>query len=147
MFRFGLLLLSIMIVGPALGQETSPQAEQKIRDALRGDSPKPTGDGMLDDIIEIVRRRGSILDGSILDGSVLDVPNPASEATGPAPPSPPSIESRAVETRALAAEQLLRAARLLMHAGDADESRRDLVARMRSEAVKLLTAVDPATID
>lgn len=139
MFRFGFLFLAIVVADSAVGQETTPRAEQKIRDALQGDSPKPTGDGMLDDVIDLVRRRGSILDGSVLDSPEM---RPKAAASGLVSQPPHSIESRA-----LAAEQLLRAARLLMHAGDVDECRRDLVARMRSEAVKLLTPTNPAKTD
>ena len=47
-----------------------------------------------------------------------------------------------IEMRAIAAEQLLKAARLLGRAGGGDQERRDLVARMRAEAVKLLTPLD-----
>lgn len=161
MFRYCIALLGMVVTCLALGQETPPRAEQKIRDALRGKSLEPTGDGMLDDVIEIVRRRGSVLDGSVLDGDMLDTSEQSLPNRDSAEPrssgqnflhgggtTARAIRSRRdIENRAAAAEQLLRAARLLMQTGDADASRRELVAQMRAEAVKLLSQADPVPVD
>ena len=68
----------ISVAAQEIAQDAKPipKAEQKIRDALNGDAALPTGDGMLDDVIDIVRRRGSILDGSVLDEPELaEVPS------------------------------------------------------------------------
>jgi hypothetical protein len=101
-------------------------AEQKIRDALDGRSPVgETGDGVLDDVLGIIKQRRSILQGSSLDPINSD-----SQTTG---------GRHSVSKMALAAEQVLKAARLLENVGRPDQGRADLVKRMRAEAVKLLS--------
>ncbi len=109
-----------------LPAEFPSPAKQKIRDALDGKSPDgETGDGVLDDILGIIKQRRSILQGSSLDPIDSD-----SETTG----GPHSVSKMA-----LAAEQILKAARLLENVGRPDQGRADLVKRMRAEAVKLLS--------
>ena len=108
-----------------IAEPVSP-AEQQIRDAIEGKSPAgETGDGLLDDVLGVIKQRRSILDGSSLDFLDSD-----SETTG----GPHSVSGMA-----LAAEQMLKAARLLEKVGTADQDRADLVKRMRAEAVKLLS--------
>lgn len=46
------------------------EAEEKIHKALEGDPLNPTGDGMLDDVLSVIRKRGSVLDGSVLDSQI-----------------------------------------------------------------------------
>ncbi len=104
----------------------SSPAEQKIRDALEGDSSAgETGDGVLDDVLGIIKQRRSILEGSSLD----PIHNDSETKGGP----------HSVSKMALAAEQMLKAARLLENVGTPDQDRADLVKRMRAEAVKLLS--------
>lgn len=100
-------------------------AEQKIRDALEGKSHQATGDGVLDDVLGLIKQRRSILKGSSLDPANSD-----REAT-----SGPHAESEV----AWVAEQMLKAARLLESIGAPDQGRSDLVQRMRDEAGKLLS--------
>lgn len=100
-------------------------AEQKIRDALQGRADKPTGDGVLDDVIGLIKKKGSILDGSSLD------PNQDSAEK--------VTTAGLISRKAHAAEQLLRASRLLSQFDSNDPSRLELVNQMRAEAVKLLT--------
>ena len=108
----------------AEGEQRSA-AEQKIRDAIEGNSPTgQTGDGVLDDILGVIKSRPSILDNSSLD------PNARSGQTnGP----------NTISKKAHTAEQLLKASRLLEGVGPDDENRSDLVHRMRAEAEKLLS--------
>ncbi len=107
--------------------EPIPPAKQQIFDALEGKSPAgETSDGLLDDVLGVIRQRRSILDGSSLDFSI----DGDAETTG----GPTSSSSMA-----LAAEQMLKAARLLEKVGASDQDRADLVKRMRAEAVKLLS--------
>jgi hypothetical protein len=104
----------------------SSPAEQKIRDALEGKSSNgETGDGVLDDVLGIIKQRRSILEGSSLDP--IDIDSETTEKPG------------SVSKMALAAEQILKAARLLENVGRPDQDRADLVKRMRAEAVKLLS--------
>ena len=97
-----------------------------------------TGDGVLDDVLGIIRQRGSLLEGSSLD------PTAGADRQN-APPS--GHRATAGPTRnAYVAEQLLKASRLLesVTAGEdaglaAEADRAALVKRMRAEAVKLLS--------
>jgi hypothetical protein len=100
-------------------------AGQKIREALDDELPRhvTSGDGVLDDVIGIIKRRGSILDGSSLDTNVV-------------------IEHRRTNgnsKQAYVAEQLLKSSRLLEGIGSSDTNRADLVNKMRAEAVRLLS--------
>jgi hypothetical protein len=95
-----------------------------IRKALSDDpEARHSDDPILDDVLQIINQRGSILDGSSLD---------IEPAAGPRP-------STDVGSKALAAERLLKAARLLEQIEPQDHSRRDLVKEMRRETVRLLS--------
>ena len=118
----GFVLLGVVMT-TADDKPTDPAA-QKIRQALEGDeSVKPTGDGVLDDVIQIIKRQGSVLDGSSLDE---DQPSKR-------------VVADPVDRRALVAEQLLKSARMLSVLEQPDDDRRKLIRRMRSEAASLLT--------
>jgi hypothetical protein len=98
--------------------------ENQIRDALQGELPAtPTNDGVLEDVLQVIKQRGSVLDGSVLDAEPDQSPAPPAKAF----------------TATLAAEQLLKAARLLEKTGPLDQDRAELVKSMRAEAVQLLT--------
>jgi hypothetical protein len=103
----------------------SPE-EQMFRDALQGNfSEIRMGHGVRDDVIGIIKKQGSILDGSVLD------PRRSGDETNS------SSEDRS--KKAFAAEQMLKASRWLENIGPADSDRADLVNRMRAEAAKLLS--------
>ena len=105
--------------------DPEPGALKHISDILQQNKPvTETGNVEIDELAEILAGMGSVLDGSQLDSSL----EPDHEVTG-------SAESE----RAVAAELLLKTARMLEHLGPPDRSRRQLVMRMRGEAVKLLS--------
>ncbi|MEM6690623.1 MAG: hypothetical protein AAF664_14405 [Planctomycetota bacterium] len=103
--------------------------EDSIREMLSDPRLRPatTGDGLLDDVLEVIRRNGSILDGSSLD------PN-SSQSTGDS--SPPSKDEPAS-----VAMQLLATAQSLSHfdEGHPDgSSHAPLILKLRQAAGKLL---------
>ncbi|TWU47413.1 hypothetical protein Poly51_52130 [Rubripirellula tenax] len=118
-----------------IAPETAEKVEHKIREALDGNAPAETGDGVLDDVLGVIKSQGSILDGSILDDRTTNT-DPGRRLTSR------TRQSVDVDRRAVAAEQLLRAARLLLAADPTSESGVRLVAQMRREAVKLLSHTD-----
>ncbi|WDQ19088.1 hypothetical protein [Rhodopirellula sp. P2] len=92
----------------------SDRAAEKIQKALEGDAPVPTGDGMLDDVLNIIQRRGSVLDGSVLDSEIDPLSDPAdqrSKVSGPGTKDVGSLSGPAASFRL--AEQLLATARRL----------------------------------
>jgi hypothetical protein len=108
----------------AVAEPPALPAEAEIRKALEGQPlPATTGDGILDDVLHIIRDQGSILEGSSLDPAVETEAGDREVATS---------------QHARAAEQLLKASRLLEKLGPVDEDRRALVNQMRAEAGKLL---------
>jgi len=108
----------------AVAEPPASRAEEKIRLALEGKLPvQETGGGILGDVIGVIQERRSVLEGSSLDPSV-----------GNTKATPIAARSK----RAHAAEQLLRASRLLEELDATDQERTDLVHRMRAEAVKVL---------
>ncbi len=113
-----------------LPQVATP-AEQQIRNALEGKSNGPTGDGVLDDVLGLIKNQGSILDGSVLDNKTELNSSPQTAIDRSA-----DIE---IDRRARVAEELLRTARLLIEVGPVDQARAELVASMRREAIRLLT--------
>ena len=118
---------------PQISAEVDTDAARVIQNAIDG---KPLGgpvnDGLLSDVIQVIRKSSRIntssLDPDLLreDGTLLE------------PES--NTESNAKRaTRVRAAEQLLKASRLLERAGKDQPERMDLVNRMRAEAVSLLS--------
>ena len=107
-----------------------PQTQQRILQALKGKRGPESGDGVLDDMLEIIKRNGSVLDGSELESveSELD----SNRGLGK-----PASDSR--PNRARAAESLLKTARRLERIEPLDKTRCELVNQMRREAVRLLT--------
>lgn len=111
-------------------KDSSTGPQSKIRDVLRGNQPAPTGDGVLEDVLGVIQRQGSVLDGSLLDAQSLPKPILSGEDAS---------KPNAVTQRALVAEQLLRAARMLEEIS-VDDVSKSLVASMRRQAGALLTA-------
>jgi len=149
----------------------SDAVKRRITEALRkeaqaggrGDVPPPSsGDPILDDVLEVIRRQGSVLDGSLLDVPPDELSGQAdlsgraelpsrtplrfSDSAIPilesAPPVPGySGEGRggiAADARFHAAESLLRAARKLSSLPGGDVNRSRLIAAMREQATVLL---------
>lgn len=111
-----------------------PRAREAIRDALDGKETGVGNDEMLGDVIQIIRQRGSILEGSLLDDDITA--DSETETTTDADADRDPIKIR--NDRAKVAEQLLRSSRLLLELGPATAERTELVKRMRAEAAGLL---------
>ena len=108
--------------------QPSASALKHISDILqRKKRATETGDLKVDGLGKILGEMGSVLDGSQLDPS-LDIENASQES-----------EHSEESARAVAAELLLKTARKLEQITPADPSRRQLVIKMRGEAVKLLS--------
>ena len=106
--------------------ENQDSIEQAIRQALEGEPlTRASGDGVLDDVLEVIRSRGSILDGTTLDPVASRNDNPTSLSR--------------ISARARASEQLLKAARLLESIGHTNPRQAELVGEMRAEAARLLS--------
>lgn len=116
-------------------QKTGRGPQEKIRDVLQGQQPAPTGDGVLEDVLGVIQRQGSVLDGSVLDKAP-----PAERENGTQSKS----ISNSLTQRAHVAEQLLRSARMLESISD-DESSTELVASIRRQAGILLVAGESPT--
>ncbi|QDT03649.1 hypothetical protein K227x_20330 [Rubripirellula lacrimiformis] len=123
---------------PAGELESANSTEQMIRDVLEGKELGQVSDGVLEDVFNVIRDRGSILDGSILDDSAdQESQTEVRNRGGSKKTHSVSDRGSAVHRRAVAAEQLLRAARLLVRV-DGEDAQNDLVRQMRSEAARLL---------
>lgn len=139
----------------SISQDAFEPAQEKIRAALEGEaSSGGTGDGVLDDVLGMIRRQGSVLKGSSLDplddasleiDGALHADSSTTESQSLDGAQLPASQLQAAPSRsalsraALAAEQMLKSARLLENIGSANQDRAELVNRMRAEAVKLLT--------
>ena len=126
-------ILAAFAAWSAFAQE-APQSDQEekiqqsIRKALQGESEIASADEpLLQDVLDLIKRQGSVLDGSIL--------NKADETTTPA--GPPADHDAHYRT----AEALLKAARMLrsLHS-DVDSDRETLIGQMRHQAMCLLQA-------
>jgi len=140
----------------------SDAVKRKITEALSRDNPQTdeagsTGDPILDDVLNVIRRQGSVLDGSSLDPQTV---RPAMDSQenplGPnsqqklPPPLPsamlPSDGQRSVfamdaegpDARFHVAESLLRAARMLAALPNRDAQRNRVIAAMREQATVLM---------
>ncbi len=104
--------------------ELESPAREAVKNALRGKlQAGETGDIVWDEMMKVIRLRGSVLDGSSLD-SLVALSDDSSD----------SDEAQ----RAFAAELLLRASRTLEQIGSVDNTRQKLVREMRDEAGRLL---------
>lgn len=138
----------------------SDAVKRRIAEALAkdGDPQEPmasTGDPILDDVLNVIRRQGSVLDGSSLDpqkipaGEALDRSLPAADEGvlprgGLLSPLPPAVSPTGEpmisgpEGRFYVAESLLRAARELASLPGRDSQRNRLIAAMREQATVLM---------
>lgn len=147
-------------------------AGEKIREMLEGrGDPRETGDPILDGVLDLLRNRGSVLDGSPLDprseeSGLRPLPDAAPmPGAGPAPewvpyregqshprsiPRPAPTEKASAPgaaddaSRYLLAEQLLRTARLLAAQPPGDAQRQQLIDDLRNEAARCLAPQPPA---
>lgn len=147
-----------------LSDEVRRRIEAALRRPASDDQGRPlppatTGDPILDDVLEVIRRRGSLLDGSALDpqeelaADDLSRPPallpPIGRRQGSAGESLSDLLGREVAGDGLdgavnrdagfeAAEALLRAARKLSALSGDDEGAQRLIAAMRERATMLL---------
>ena len=114
--------------------DDNSSASRIIRDAVDGKASKGSvNDPILDDVLQIIRHRKDRLNLSLLD------PDQVIQTSGTMPGELARSTKNSSSVRARAAEQLLRASRLLLRAGENSPELDDLVNRMRAEAVSLLT--------
>jgi len=127
-------------------------AEALSRDGQQSGAPGSTGDPILDDVLNVIRRQGSVLDGSSLDpqaGQPGIFPQENMQAAGSVqrvpPPQPSAMVPLASEgqlsgpdARFHAAESLLRAARKLSALPGRDQQRNRVIAAMREQATVLM---------
>lgn len=122
------------------------QTDEKIVDQIRGalETGRPAAaPGILGDVLEVIRQRGSILDGSVLDPKNE---NPLETKEQPTQGSDPGVDRRTPTLKpsnVRVAESLLRSARLLESIPGGDEDRRALVRKMRIQATRLLVQTYP----
>lgn len=134
----------------------SEPARRWIEQALRRQAADPnapipsTGDALLDDVLGVIRRQGSVLGGSSLDERLeqdsrnLLEPSPAPmDSVVPGVPrldyvAPGDPGATHPDARFHVAESLLRAARELAALPRRDESSDRLIAAMREQAMVLL---------
>lgn len=132
----------------------SDAVKRKITEALSRDGQRDaasgsTGDPILDDVLNVIRRQGSVLDGSSLDPqpgiSSQENISAAGSMQQMAPPGPTAIipleSERSLsrpDARFHVAESLLRAARMLAALPGRDEQRNRVIAAMREQATVLM---------
>ena len=104
--------------------QSDPAIESQIKSAIRGGVIPEATDPILEGMLDVLKERGSILDGSVLDRET----------------EPPKTNfSSDVDARARAAELLLRASRILGTINPIDDQRSDLIEKMRAESARLLS--------
>jgi hypothetical protein len=117
-------------------------AEDRIRGALESGEPGEAS-GILGDVLDVIRRRGSILDGSILDPKNSDPLNLGHDGTQSGRPNVPNDSPTKTHSKVNVAESLLRSARLLESLPGGNEDRDLLIKKMRCEATRLLIELFP----
>ncbi len=117
---------------------TAPEKE-KIRQALNGTLGQPRTGGVLDDVLEVIKQRGSILDGSSLDDQPPKLVRPSTINATSNSTIDSQSSSASASTKAFVAEQLLKTSRMLESVANPDRQRKALIQQMRGEAVKLLS--------
>jgi hypothetical protein len=127
-------------------------SEALSRDAQSNEPSGSTGDPILDDVLNVIRRQGSVLDGSSLDpqlppaktGSPLGSRNAENDSpifSGDPVPAYPIDDEQSLsgpDARFHVAESLLRAARELAALPGRDQQRNRLIAAMREQATVLM---------
>jgi len=127
-------------------------AEALARDAQPNESSGSTGDPILDDVLNVIRRQGSVLDGSSLDpqsGQLKSIEQQNIPVAGQAMPITPGEQApifpmiseasfSGPDARFHVAESMLRAARELAALPGRDQQRNRLIAAMREQATVLM---------
>lgn len=138
-------------VRPAVDLNDNPAARARIADMLQraqqnlrlnatqgspNDQPS-SSDPILSDVLDVIRRQGSVLDGSSLDEApATDMPQDAADSGDSGDlPLDPKLEG---DRRYQVAESLLRSARLLQQLGSADPEQTQLIRAMRHRALALM---------
>lgn len=118
-----------------LPESSSPidPAVDRIREALQSGQVDPAP-GLLGDVLQVIREKGSILDGSILDPRLELVPDDEPTARAASKARPTQNVSETVKT----AELLLRSARRLESFGGGDAQCARLIHQMRIQATSML---------
>ncbi len=124
-FTLSVAALLVLVAFDTTADEPASPAEEKIRAALDGDLPRlGSGDAVLEDVIGIIKQRGSVLDGSSLDPDAVATAESTTETNS---------------ARAHVAEQLLKASRMLEQVRGPGDRRAELIGQMRDEARQLLS--------
>jgi hypothetical protein len=129
-------------------------AQDASRGAAPGGMAPSSGDPILDDVLDVIRRQGSVLDGSSLDPKInpangsdrVDAPimvDPRSAVRQspnvyPMLPSTDAFSVHGPDARFHVAELLLRAARELAALPDRDAQRNRIISAMREQATVLM---------
>lgn len=124
---------------PPTKSAPADEAVERIREALQSGQVTPAG-GLLGDVLEVIRKRGSILDGSVLDPLMEPEPNavdpvPAANRFSAGDQKPTQNVSQTVRT----AELLLRSARRLERVSSDDDQCLRLIRQMRVRATSMLS--------
>lgn len=131
---------------PNAEEPPEPKGLKVFRDAAEGRfSSEGTGDPIRDEVLRAIREKGSIASRLPTDPWDHDGPDADAGAGGRGGNSPQSRKIPPIDgsrsnasQKATAAEQILRAARLLEKVGENDPGRVTLIRQMRSEAGRLL---------
>ncbi|MCO8120869.1 hypothetical protein NHH03_03905 [Stieleria sp. TO1_6] len=120
--------------GPA---PDDPVLRERIERALDGDPDATSGNPLQSDVLDLIRRRGSLLKGSILDP---DSDSDQDFRGGPRPVAnqPTGELSSQQQNQFYAAEMLLKTARLLGKLNSDDDQTQQLASQMRGQAARLL---------
>ncbi len=95
---------------------------------------QPMADPILNDVLDVIRQRGSVLDGSSLDESGHSEMQHSPDETDY--PQPGRMSD--IDRRYQVAESLLRSARLLQRLGASDPEQADLIRSLRQRALTLM---------
>jgi len=129
-------------------------AQHASQGLASGEVAPSSGDPILDDVLDVIRRQGSVLDGSSLDPK-LNVGGGSNQSLGPIMadtrsgvqpgpsvypelPSADTFSSHGPDARFHVAESLLRAARELAALPHRDEQRNRVISAMREQATILM---------
>lgn len=120
----------------------NPEAFQAIKQTLQGDEDVRTADPVLQDVLRMLGRKTHRRD---LPEALADSDDTSWRSAANDPVKTNTTPDQQSNDRWRAAELLLKTSRILNRIAPANENRRQLVNRMRKEAVRILTQADPQT--
>ena len=132
---------------PIEAPRRDPAAEEQIRRVLQSpQSVGPVNDPMLGDVLSVLKKRRSVLEGSLLDKLSPREVSTDEKLQEPDPKLAKPTDSKGngvqkgkwLRKRAKAAEAMLKASRLLDKLEAENETHRHLVKKLRDEAARLL---------